>query len=176
MKNIITKIKKYFLKPEESHFENYAIRDYYYPPPIDQMRENRFVVEFPKELKLQSYWFQKCSLPKLVNLDWEKIEFSFIDIIAEECASKALYDYSIYLKKHFKHPLSRIVLFEKENNKFCNEFEFKIKLSNLEGVVSKQWIITSHEFPEFDFGCCDYSSINFKMVKLIINPCNCVLI
>lgn len=177
--NFISSILNFF-KNKKIHEDNVIlpigmnadVPEYAYLRP---MFKCRFRASLPDDAKIHPFWIERCSLPRLVNMEWQKVEIVFIDIVGEHQASKMLYDYAIYLRKHMKHPLSRIVLFEKTNNE-THKFYFQIEMLGERGTTVQKWIITSNDIPDIDFGEADYYENNFKTCKMTIFPSDCVLI
>jgi hypothetical protein len=122
-------------------------------------KNNRYLVEFPKEFKIESWTVKKINNPKYTNNTWEDIKVEFIDLTSPS-TSQGLYR-----------------LFEFLTNNKNNEvlFDIKIQLVDAIGVVIEQWIISVEKVLTINFGDLDYSDDGMIQPYLILKPFNCVL-
>ena len=116
-------------------------------------RKDRFVVEFPTQLGIESFLVKKCDLPKYnKNLNWTEIEIIFYEIIPISTAE-------IILK------LLKMKM-----------FSFNILLLDPTGLVIEKWKIFVQEILNIDFGSMDLSSEEYLTSKILIKPKECFLI
>lgn len=160
--NLLTR-EVLFERIRQRPLQNRAIIEMFRPVPIERepIRNNRFVVEFPNEFVLESYFVQKISKPKFINYEWQNIEIFFIDVIGPS-TSKVLVDVANYCAKR------------KDINKIL--FDFSIKTLDPTGVEIEHWKICVEKLIEIDFGNFDYSDESLAMIKMIIKPKCCVYI
>ena len=128
---------------------------------LEPKKNDRFVVVFPEEFKIDSFTVQKINKPKFENGKWKNIGITFIDPIA--CSPS--------------HGLYKIIdLKNKEEN--TNEkplFEFVIKSLDPIGETVETWKILVEEVVVIDFGELDYSNSEMQTSIMIIKPKNCIL-
>lgn len=139
------------------------------PFQYEYKRINRFMVEFPEELGLESWMVQNISKPKFENNKWQNIEIDFIDPIGPS-ASQKLHEL-IRLNNNKKFQI--LDLFKKHKKPI---FEFTILALDPTGVEVEKWIICVKAILYVDFGKFDYNNDNITHLKMILKPLDCVLL
>jgi hypothetical protein len=136
-------------------------------------RESRFVVTFPEQFGLESFFVQKIDRPKMIlsnsNYEWQNIKIEFIDVIGPS-TSRRLYDIIELFKEQKKQ---RIWFF------FKQKFEpFTIYVDTLDptGVEVERWSISIKDIIKVDFGEFNYASDEIQKCSLTIKPLDCVYI
>lgn len=131
------------------------------PISIDPKRKNRFVVEFPKELGIESWTVQKCNLPELKDGKWQNIKISFIDPIGLVSPVNGL-NKIMDMKKSF----------------FSNKpiFNIKIKILDPTGAIIDNWLVSIKSVESVNFGYLDYSHDNLVTPSLTVRVKECSLV
>lgn len=135
------------------------------PIPFEVKRNNRFVVEFPKEIEIESWVIQSITKPKLINGCWANIDIVMLDPI-NPSTSQAVMKMIEYCDKN------KPSLFSKKRSLFT----FTIKVLDPVGVEVEEWVINVEEFLSADFGNVDYSSDDIQKIKISLQPLNCKLL
>jgi len=154
------------------------------PVPIDQepKRKNRFVLEFPTELGIESFLVQTSGKPKLAigeteitymnssswvagRAVWEAIDISFIDVIGPSTTQKVME----WVRLHFEPSTGRMG--------YAVGYKKNLVLKGLDpvGAEVEKWtlvgcMITSAEFDDYD-----YSSDDIAAVNITVRPDKCLL-
>ena len=136
------------------------------PAQLEPKRNNRFIVEFPKEFDIESWMANKVSKPKYyidtskkdANGIWHDIKISFIDPI-EPSTSERLF--------------KLIDIFK--NKKEGEFFAIKIKTVDPVGEEVEMWVIKAEELLSIDFGELDYNDNSIQTPSIIIKPNSCYL-
>lgn len=134
-------------------------------PEIEPKTNHRFVVEFPMELNIESYWVQSISKPKMVNGKWENITITFIDLIGPS-TSDTIFKLIGYCKK--KKP----GIFSKKRPLFS----IKIKSLDPTGFELEAWTINIEKLIAVDFGDYDYGSDDIQTIQVVLKPLDCRLV
>lgn len=132
----------------------------YKPVRFESKRNNRFLVNFPKEFNLESWAVQKINKPKFTDEKWEDIKIEFIDPIVPS-TSQSLFEIINFLK----------------TNKNDNEILFEIKIISLDptGIEIEEWIIYVGKVLTINFGELSYSDNGIQQPYLILKPLKCIL-
>lgn len=154
------------------------------PSPVEQepKRKNRFWLEFPTELGIQSYNVQTSGKPKVTisavempyqntsqfvsgRYKFETIDIEFIDVVGPS-TTQILYDY-LQIGTEFSTGIMNYSIGMKKN--------FVLKALDPAGVEVETWtligcIITSADFDSFDYGSDDVTKI-----KITVQPDRCLL-
>jgi hypothetical protein len=126
-------------------------------------RQNRYMVEFPKEFQLEPWFVKTANKPKYNNLGWINMKMTFIDPV-EPSSSKALLNLIKFAETQRKiTPLELPIFF------------YDLVSLDPTGVVIERWRIGVNEIIFVDFGECDYSSSDIQQPLLIIKPLFCQL-
>lgn len=124
----------------------------------EPIRDNRFIVRFPSELNIQSWWVKSINLPSVSiddkgNETWGDINISF---------------------KNFITPSTVQAI--SENLKPAKDFEFSIELVDPEVNPIQKWIIKAERVISIDFGgTADYDNDAIQETKVIFKINNCTL-
>ena len=118
-------------------------------------RSDRFLVEFPKILNLESFVVQKINKPKFSNGEWMDMKIEFVDPIVAS-PTQSLY----YIVEHIHGSWS---------------FDISIKSLDPTGVVIEEWVVCVEKILLIDFGDLDYSNLDFQHPTMVIKPSKCAL-
>ena len=130
------------------------------PMQHEPKRNDRFLVEFPKQFNIQPWCIQKINKPKFTDGKWEDIRIDFIDPIGPS-TSRCLF---------------KIVNFIESNS--CDNrklFEVRIKSLDPTGVGVEEWVVNVEKVLTINFGELDYGDCESQKPFLILKPLNCVL-
>jgi hypothetical protein len=127
-------------------------------------RQNRFIIEFPKEFGLEEWHVNTATKPKYSGIKWEDMEVTFKDPIGPS-TSHALYKLIKLIEE-----LKRIIPSE------LPLFFYKIVSLDPTGVPVETWEIGVREVLSISFGQdLDYASDEMQTPKVIFRPMYCVL-
>jgi len=158
--------------------------DMFRPVPIEQepKRKNRFVLEFPTELGIESYLVQTSGKPSLEiaateipymntstwvsgRYKWGTLDVEFIDVIGPSTTQKIME----WIRLHAESATGRMgyAIGYKKN--------LVLKALDPTGVEVEKWtligcLITSASFDDYD-----YSAEEIAKVKITIQPDRCLL-
>ena len=121
-------------------------------------RNNRFLIEFPEVLPIESWMVHSIERPKYVNYIWEDIEIVFIDTI-NKSTSEALFKFIEYAEKHKESQSPLLVIY--------------ISMLDSTGVAVEKWEIGVKDLISIDFGFLDYGNDNIVKPKMILKPLYC---
>ena len=158
--------------------------DMFRPVPVEQepKRKNRFVLEFPTELGIESYLVQTSAKPSLaINATeipymntstwvagrsiWSSMEISFIDVIGPSTTQKIME----WVRLHFESTTGRMgyAIGYKKN--------LVLKALDPTGVEVEKWTLIGCMITNADFDSYDYGSDDVSMVTITIQPDRCLL-
>ena len=158
--------------------------DMFRPVPIEQepKRKNRFVLEFPTELGIESYLVQTTGKPTLeinpteipfMNTSsfvagrskWGTIEVKFIDVIGPSTTQKVME----WVRLHFESATGRMgyAIGYKKN--------LVLKALDPTGVEVEKWTLIGSMITNVAFGDNDYSSDDLAEVTITLQPDICLL-
>lgn len=158
--------------------------DMFRPVPVEQepKRKNRFTLEFPTELGIESYLVQTSGKPSMEitateiqymntstwvagRYKWNTIDISFIDVIGPSTTQKIME----WVRLHAESATGRMgyAIGYKKN--------LVLKALDPTGVEVEKWtligcIISSAKFDDFDYGADDVAK-----VTITIQPDRCLL-
>ena len=158
--------------------------DMFRPVPVEQepKRKNRFVLEFPTELGIESYLVQTSGKPSLeINsteipymntstwvsgrYKWGTLDVEFIDVIGPSTTQKVME----WVRLHAESATGRMgyAIGYKKN--------LVLKALDPTGVEVEKWtligcLITNASFDDYDYGADDVAK-----VKITIQPDRCLL-
>jgi len=158
--------------------------DMFRPVPVEQepKRKNRFVLEFPTELGIESYLVQTSGKPSLEitpvevpymntstwvsgRYKWGTLDVEFIDVIGPSTTQKIME----WIRLHAESATGRMgyAIGYKKN--------LVLKALDPTGVEVEKWtligcLITSASFDDYD-----YSADDIAKVKITIQPDRCLL-
>ena len=154
------------------------------PSPVEQepKHKNRFWLEFPTELGIQSYNVQTSGKPKVttnsVELSYqntsqfvlgrykfETIDIEFIDVVGPS-TTQAVYDY-LQIGTEFATGLMNYAAAYKKN--------FVLKALDPAGVEIETWTLIGCMVTSADFDSFDYSSDDITKIKITVQPDRCLL-
>lgn len=158
--------------------------DMYRPVPIEQepKRKNRFVLEFPTELGIESFLVQTSAKPSL-NINkteitymnsstfvagravWQEMEITFIDVIGPSTTQKVME----WVRLHFETATGRMgyAVGYKKN--------LVLKATDPNGVEIEKWTLIGCQIVSANFDSFDYGADDLAMVTLTIQPDKCLL-
>lgn len=134
------------------------------PSKIDIKRDNRFIVEFPKEFGIESYFIQGTTKPMWINGEWQNIQIEFIDPIGPSM-SVAIVSLMEFFKKN------KPGFFSKKRSLFS----INIKALDPTGVEVEKWTIGIEKLISVDFGSYHYGNDDIQKISLILKPSDCTL-
>lgn len=158
--------------------------DMFRPVPIEQepKKNNRFVLEFPTELGIESYLVKTSGKPKMsigsVELPymntsnwvagrytWGTIDITFIDVIGPSTTQKIME----WVNLHAETPTGRMG--------YAVGYKKNLVLKALDptGVEVEKWTLIGCMITEVGFGDYDYSSEDVAEVSITIQPDRCIL-
>ena len=137
---------------------------------FEPKRQNRFIIEFPKEFGIQEWLVNVASRPKYklgmygLNGRWEDMTITFKDPIGPS-STKSLYNLIMVVEELKKVTLPSLPL-----------FIYKILMLDPTGVVVETWDIAVQDIISVEFGQdLDYSSDEMQTPKMTIRPLYCHL-
>lgn len=154
------------------------------PVPVEQepKRVNRFVLEFPTELGIESFLVQTSGKPKLeiasvelpymnsVNFvagrsKWSPIDIEFIDVIGPSTTQKV----NDWISLHFEAAtgLMGYAVGYKKN--------LVLKALDPTGVEVEKWTLVGSFITNADFQGYDHGSDDIMKVKITVQPDRCLL-
>lgn len=133
----------------EGQKETNKLRTMLYEP----LRNNRFIVNFPSELEIQSWWVGSTTSPKINGKKWENITITFRSFIGPS-TGKTIYNN----------------LLKKKN------FNIQIKFLDPTGEPVQEWNINVKSVKSIDFGgIIDYSDDSVATINVELNVKKCEL-
>ena len=158
--------------------------DMFRPVPIEQepKRKNRFVLEFPTELGIDSFIVQTSGKPKL-NINsveipymntsswvagrsvWQAIDVTFIDVIGPSTTQKIME----WVRLHFETTTGRMgyAIGYKKN--------LVLKALDPPGSEIEKWTLIGSMITNVDFGGYDYSDDALADITISIQMDKCIL-
>jgi len=154
------------------------------PVPVEQepKRKNRFVLEFPTELGIESYLVQTSGKPSIeINsteiqymntstwvagrYKWNTIEISFIDVIGPSTTQKVME----WVRLHAESATGRMG--------YAIGYKKNLTLLALDptGVQVEKWQLIGCTITNASFDDYDYSADDVSTVKVTIQPDRCLL-
>lgn len=162
------------------------------PVPLEgePKRNNRFIVEFPTELGIESFLVQSVTRPKIkinsvevpymnttFNVSgkyvWENIEIAFIDVFGPNTTQQIM-----NMVLHCKKQKANFIKEELEGNADFRKrilFTFQIKSLDPTGVEVDKWTIDVEELISVDFGNNNYSDDSLQIITVKLKPHSCRL-
>lgn len=158
--------------------------DMYRPVPIDQepKRNNRFTLEFPTELGIESFLVKTSGKPSLTINEtelpymntstwvagrsvWQPIEITFIDVIGPSTTQKIME----WINLHFETATGRMgyAIGYKKN--------LSLKALDPTGIEVEKWSLIGCMVTNVGFGNYDYSSDDIAEVSITIRMDKCLL-
>ena len=154
------------------------------PIPIEQepKRNNRYVLEFPTELGIESYYVKTSGKPTITinsveinylntvdyvagKYKWGTCDIVFLDVIGPSTSQKVME----WIKLHAESETGRMgyAIGYKKN--------IVIKALDPTGVEVDKWTMIGCFITEGSFGEIDYSSDDISEVKITLQPSRCIL-
>jgi len=158
--------------------------DMFRPVPVEQepKRKNRFVLEFPTELGIESYLVQTSGKPSLeINATeipymntstwvsgrykWNTLDVEFIDVIGPSTTQKVME----WVRLHAESATGRMgyAIGYKKN--------LVLKALDPTGVEVEKWTLIGCIISNASFDDYDYSADDVAKVKITIQPDRCLL-
>lgn len=152
------------------------------PTQYEVLRNNRWELQFPTELNIESWLCQMTKYPKLtinsvaipfLNTEfyvpgiykWSEFEIEFIDPIGPSASQKI----NEWVHLHVESLTGRM------GYSFGAKKNLILKSLDPTGVAVSQWTMYQCHIKEADFGEADYSNDELKKVKIIVQPDYCEL-
>lgn len=154
------------------------------PVPIDQepKRKNRFVVEFPTELGIESFLVQTSSKPKKTyevteipymnttvfvagKYKWEQMDIEFIDVIGPSTTQKIM-EWNNLQGEDATGRMGYAVGYKKN---------LTMKGLDPVGTDIESWTLIGCQLVSLEFGENDYKSSDLQTVKITVQPDRCIL-
>lgn len=154
------------------------------PVPIEQepKRKNRFYLEFPTELNIESYLVQTSGKPKLTinsveipyqntsnfvlgRAKWETMDIEFLDVIGPSTTQKVL----DWVRLGFESATGQMG--------YAVGYKKNLVLKALDpvGVDVEKWTLIGCQITSYDTDSYDYGSDDIIKVKITIQPDRCLL-
>lgn len=154
------------------------------PVPVEQepKRRNRFVLEFPTELGIESYLVQTSGKPKITignteipfmntstwvagRYKWEPIDIEFIDVIGPSTTQKVIE----WVRLHAESSTGKMG--------YAVGYKKNLVLKALDpvGVEVEKWTMIGCFITSAEFDSYDYSSEDLIKVKISVQPDRCLL-
>lgn len=154
------------------------------PVPIEQepKKMNRFVLEFPSELGIDSFIVQTSGKPKIeigsVPIEymntksfvagkyfWNSIDIEFLDVIGPSTTQKIIE----WVRLHAESATGRMgyAIGYKKN--------LVLKAVDPVGVEIEKWTLVGCFITSADFGSFDYASEDLMKIKITVQPDRCLL-
>jgi hypothetical protein len=154
------------------------------PSPVEQepKRKNRFVLEFPTELGIDSFNVQTSGKPKLEigsteiqymnsstwvagRAKWSTIDIEFIDVIGPSTTQKI----HEWMSLHFEPATGKMG--------YAIGYKKNLVLKALDplGVEIEKWTLVGCMITNFDTDSFDYGSDDIIKVKITVQPDKCLL-
>jgi len=158
--------------------------DMFRPVPIEQepKRKNRYVLEFPTELGIESYLVQTSGKPSLnigkteipyMNTStfvagrsvWQTLEVKFIDVIGPSTTQKVME----WVRLHFESATGRMG--------YAMGYKKNLILKALDptGVEVEKWTLVGCQIESSKFDDYDYGADDVSTVSITIQPDRCLL-
>lgn len=158
--------------------------DMFRPVPVEQepKLKNRFILEFPTNLAIESYVVQTATAPKL-NINnveipymntstwvagravWQTMDISFIDVFGPSTTQKL----QEWVRLHYEPATGRsgYAVGYKQN--------LILKAVDGPGVAVQKWTLIGCQIVDANYGEYDYSDDGLIMPNLTIQPDRCIL-
>ncbi len=158
--------------------------DMYRPVPIEQepLRKNRFALEFPTELGIDSFIVQTSAKPS-ININkteipymngstfvagravWQEMEITFLDVIGPSTTQKIME----WINLHFETATGRMG--------YAVGYKKNLVLKALDptGVEVQKWTLVGCQIVSGNFDSFDYSADDIATVTITIQPDKCLL-
>lgn len=154
------------------------------PSPVDQepKKKNRFVLEFPSELGIESYNVQTSGKPSMEigsveipymntstwvagRYKWSSIDIEFIDVIGPSTTQKV----TEWLRLHAESATGRMG--------YAVGYKKNLVLKALDpvGVEVEKWTLIGCFITNSSYGDYDYSAEDLSTVKITVQPDRCLL-
>ena len=138
------------------------------PTTIEPKMNNRFIVEFPKDIGIEKWVVSKIFRPEydFKKSKWGDIHIEFLDPICPSTSQK-LFD--LIPKDDI---LKRFINFFK-----CKPiFTFEVTSLDPIGVVVEKWVIEVSKIKTINFGYGEYGSNEVQRLSMVIKPYSCKLL
>ena len=158
--------------------------DMFRPVPIEQepKKKNRFVLEFPSELAIESFLVQTVKKPSAeINpveimymngsqwvagrAKWGTVEIKFIDVIGPSTTQKIIE----WFRLHYESATGRMG--------YAVGYKKNLVLKALDptGMEVEKWTLVGCMITNVDFGDYDYGSDDISEVTVTLQPDRCLL-
>ena len=158
--------------------------DMFRPVPVEQepKKKNRFVLEFPTELGIESYLVQTSGKPTIEigsveipymntstwvagRYKWATLDVSFIDVIGPSTTQKVME----WVRLHAESATGRMgyAIGYKKN--------LVLKALDPTGIEVEKWTLIGCQITNASFDDYDYSAEDLSTVKITIQPDKCLL-
>jgi len=139
-------------------------------------RKNRFIVELPEEMNIESFLVKKVKRPKysVKENSWDDMLITFIDPVVPSTSMRIFN----LLKSDFfqkKKPTNRFID-DVLDNQEKPIFIFHIKSLDPTGIIVEDWEITVKEVIHIDFEESNYNNNELQTISMLIKPLTCHLL
>lgn len=151
--------------------------------PYESKKANRFILKFPEELELNSWFVIATSRPTVVIhngvTEYDTININFRDPISPSVA-RALWDMYIgFSKEVFDETTIHPKVYETIKTKlakFDGKFDYELEMLDPTGVPIERWTIQGCEIISISFGNLNYESDGIANCALKIKPTRAILL
>lgn len=134
---------------------------------VEPMFKNRFLVNFPKEMKIKPFQIKKVYLSIQKDNKWGDVEVELHDYIANS-NSKTFFDLFItqskFLNKIKKRLFKRNIL-----------FSFDILITDPTEIAIQKWEIDVEKISHINHGVLEYNRTELKEISVLFKIKNCKL-
>ena len=147
---------------------------------IEMMKDNRFVVRFPKEIGIQEWTVRSCQRPSveviysddknnrdIIGYKWKPIKMTLLNLFGKNRTNnnKKIMD---WFMSHINY-----VFHAKKDYGGCDIY---IEMLDQFGCIVEKWLLSNCIVQSADFGTCNYNKDRMSKTTIIIQPKNCSLV
>ena len=152
------------------------------PVDLEPKRQNRFVLEFPAGLDIESWQVQTAGKPKMTinkvempymnttdyvagKYAWDALTITFIDCITPS-SSQSIME---WVRQHAESATGRMG--------YATQYKKELILKSLDpaGNEVDKWVLEGCMIESVDFGDNDYGADDLSMVTITVQPSRCIL-
>ena len=147
---------------------------------VEMMKDNMFVVRFPKEMGIQEWTVRSCQRPSVsllfsddennreaIGYKWNPIKITLVHPIGEYGinANKKIMG---WFMSHMKHVFN--------NDEPDGGRDIYIEMLDLCGCIVEKWLLADCVVISADFGKCDYNKDRMSRTAIMVQPKCCTLV
>jgi hypothetical protein len=138
------------------------------PIPIEQepKKVNRFLLEFPKDIAIETFVIQKAARPCMTLKNgkyvWHNLNIEMLDCIGPSTSRPVME----WIKEHKTENIFERILMFLKIKKAKYKKDLVLKSLDPTGVEIEQWNLIGCEIKKADFGVLDYAKDDIMTVKL----------